>query len=121
MNTATPQFDGHTPGEWKIKAINSRTNRVVGDETSSGWDKLHINGGNRTIAVVYREADARLIAAAPELLRQRDALASALKRLLNRLDWSGRPGRDPQQLGISSVDMDLATARNTLSSIENGA
>ena len=115
MNTATSQFDGHTPGEWKIKAINSRTNRVVGDETSSGWDKLHITGGNRTIAVVYRQADARLIAAAPELLRQRDALLAALRGIMpEAVGWGNSLSHDDYADAARK-------AAKVLESIENGA
>jgi hypothetical protein len=58
----------HTPGPWHVNAIDSKRNRITGDETSTGWDRLHVNGGNATIARVYKPVDARLIASAPELL-----------------------------------------------------
>ena len=57
----------HAKGPWHINAIDSKRNRVVGDENSAGWDKLQVNSANATIAWVYRKADARLIAASPSL------------------------------------------------------
>jgi hypothetical protein len=55
-----------TRAPWHVNAILN--NRIVGDETAEKFDKLFISGANTTIATVYREADARLIAAAPALL-----------------------------------------------------
>lgn len=59
----------HTPGPWHVNAIDSKRGRIVGDETTTEpYDKLQIHAANRTIATIYRPTDARLIAAAPELL-----------------------------------------------------
>src|SRR5690348_1224438 len=54
----------HTPGPWKVNAILDR--RIVGDDSVARFDALQINGVNSTVATVYRRADSRLIAAAPE-------------------------------------------------------
>ena len=64
-NTNTkPQSAGHTHTRetWHVNAIDSN-GRITGDETSEGWEKLHINGLNCTVARVYRAADARRIVA----------------------------------------------------------
>ena len=66
----------HTPGPWHVNAI--KAGRIVGDETSADFDKLQINNANATVATVYRAKDARLIAAAPELL---EALKWALSKI----------------------------------------
>lgn len=79
----------HTPGPWHVNAIDSMHGRITGDETSEGWDKLQINGANRTIASVYRSKDARLIAAAPALLAA-----------LERVDRAFERGRYPELQGI---------------------
>lgn len=65
------QTSKHTPGPWHANGIAD--NRIVGDENSA-CDKIHINGGNRTIARVYRSADATLIKSAPGLLAQLDRI-----------------------------------------------
>lgn len=90
MKTETNEFEGHTPGQWKSNCWLSK----------SGRPPLHaeVTAGARHIAEVrfYEpcdEVNARLIAAAPTLLRernearaqivaacrQRDALLAALK------------------------------------------
>jgi hypothetical protein len=71
MNANTPErrkMSAHTPGPWHVNAVDSKRGRITGDETSTGWDKLQINGSNNTVATVYRPKDARLIAAAPMML-----------------------------------------------------
>lgn len=58
----------HTPGPWHVNAIKG--NRIIGDETAEGAEKLHIAGANATVATAYRPRDARLIAAAPAMLEE---------------------------------------------------
>lgn len=55
----------HTPGPWYRNAIKG--DRIVNLETDS-YDKILVSNPNATVATVYRVEDARLIAAAPELL-----------------------------------------------------
>jgi hypothetical protein len=62
----------HTLGPWHCNAIAGQ--RITGDETSKDWDRLHINAANCTVARVYRPNDARLIAAAPDLLAACNAI-----------------------------------------------
>jgi hypothetical protein len=67
----------HTPGPWHVNAILG--GRIVGDEkfTNPAPDKLQISNHNATVATVYRARDARLIAAAPELLAALQRIAAA--------------------------------------------
>jgi hypothetical protein len=75
---AVPPAARHTPGPWHVNAIDSKRGRITGDETSTGWDRMHVNGGNATIARVYKPVDARLIAHAPDLLAACKASVCAL-------------------------------------------
>ena len=73
-------MSAHTPGPWHVNGIDSKRGCITGDETSTGWDKLQVNGTNQTVATVYRPKDARLIAAAPRmrlLIEQLEAWARA--------------------------------------------
>lgn len=63
----------HTPGEWHVNAI--RDGRIIGDETAEGWEKLHINGPNNTIARVYHGPDARRIVSCVNAFEGLDELA----------------------------------------------
>jgi hypothetical protein len=74
----------HTPGPWHCNAIAGQ--RITGDETSKDWDRLHINGGNRTIARVYMPRDATLIKAAPDLLTALQALTTWATSLSEQSD-----------------------------------
>lgn len=56
-----------TPGPWHVNAM--KNGRIIGDETTRGYDKLQISSANATVATVYRGRDARLIALAPDLLK----------------------------------------------------
>lgn len=69
----------YTKGPWHVNAIDSKRKRLVGDETSTGWDKLQINSAHNTIATVYHRDDARLIADAPEM-------RTALEAIIARID-----------------------------------
>lgn len=86
--------ENHTPGPWHVNAIDSKAGRIVGDETSKGWDKLQINNANATIATVYRSKDARLIAAAPDLL-------AALRLIMSAVD-NGVIEHFPAAIGIQA-------------------
>ena len=74
----------HTGKTWHVNAILN--NRIVGDETAAKFDKLHINGENRTIAVVYRPCDAREIV---NNHNHHDELVEALKAV--EAFWSEPP------------------------------
>lgn len=71
---------GHTPGPWNYENVTEdvlallKTSGMEGSKTD-----LEIWSGNECIAVVRKKQDARLIAAAPDLLE-------ALKDILNAGD-----------------------------------
>lgn len=89
----------HTPGPWFANAIAK--GRIIGDETAAGAEKIQINNHNATVATVYRSKDARLIAAAPELLAVCERMAKALDR-----------GRYPELQGVAD-QIAAAIARAT--------
>ncbi len=120
MNTATSQFDGHTPGPWQIDTdtrdgartlILDRDGLLVADSGAGS------NPNDRAAARAECERNARLIAAAPELLRQRDALAEALREVTDRYERLDRRHALPD----SGPNGSIARARAALASIENGA
>jgi hypothetical protein len=86
----------HTPGPWKANAIAK--GRIIGDASAQGAEKIQINNSNATVATVYRPSDARLIAAAPDLLK-------ALKLLLCYY----QPNRSEQPVFMKG-DTDFARA-----------
>lgn len=65
----------HTPGPWRAEYTNDTG--PEDDCFQQWWDIVNDDGD--TIAEVYREANARLIAAAPELL-------NSLRRVLRMLE-----------------------------------
>jgi hypothetical protein len=82
----------HTPGPWKVGHLGLR---VVGDVRHGG---MH-GALQSTVAECEREADARLIAAAPELL-------AALQRIVREFDC----GRTPLATDLSIARAALAKA-----------
>lgn len=113
MNTATSEFEGHTPGPWMPVNLPFADCRILptdayGTVLGGGpiADVLNAKDGSK-------EANARLIAAAPELLRQRDALAEACRRVIRARENRG----SPNQCMLAA----MAQVRAALASIENGA
>ena len=83
-------MSAHTPGPWHVNAVDTKRRRITGDETSTGWDKLQINGTNNTVATVYRPNDARLIAAAPRMLELLKLWELSTNHHVTRLSPSGQ-------------------------------
>ena len=107
------KYDGHTPGPWQhyafgsdapigpyIVAVTVNTDGQIGpvrgytitcgvprDGVSTYWPARGVGGRSDEEA----EANARLIADAPLLLRQRDALLMATKRALQTLELDSAP------------------------------
>jgi hypothetical protein len=76
----------HTPGPWKVNATPHSSNQdwVVLDSGT--------NGRNKRVCAVYSdndEADARLIAAAPELLEALIGLLDEVNDMSGRCGWMG--------------------------------
>lgn len=85
----TEQFTGHTPGPWHVVPEDQNSNRlpyIVAKTGRYGPNILAGVPGSGTAFCIGDEsacaANAALIAAAPELLKQRDALLSALQGLM---------------------------------------
>lgn len=81
MKTATAQNQMHTPGPWTLQVTG-----WINTPDAGGYRVLLINGRNFTVAQVQvdeddgeQQANARLIAAAPETKAQRDELLEACK------------------------------------------
>ena len=78
----------HTPGPWSYETDDSALNAVVyGKGRKQGQRKQHVaevwSGDDRSTEVA--EANARLIAAAPEMLE-------AIRKALNEITWSSVEG-----------------------------
>ena len=85
----------HTPGPWRVRAVGADGLLCVVPEN------------NISVADCCDMADARLIASAPDLLAQRDALAAALRILTNYMC------SDDYTYVITSDDMEIARAALT--------
>lgn len=93
----------HTPGPWRVREVTK-----LHADGSTTLEAHEVRGGNRVIVVdVTEEADARLIAAAPEMLDALDHIGG-LSRALRQ------GGPDPMDLqGLSDAleeAVDLANA-----------
>lgn len=75
------RYEGHTPGDWRAAPQPGQT---VGVHTYTHC----VMCGDDSIADTLTEPDARLIADAPLLLRQRDALLAAAKELVGDYEKS---------------------------------
>jgi len=74
----------HTPGPWCLLAVGDGTSRMCPADAERVSLLTIVEEGDADFAAVYNDADARLIAAAPELLQ-------ALKALRDECSGSPRP------------------------------
>ena len=84
------QFEGHTPGPWMISHIGKQWNHAIHTEDGirvATTKAVEEDGHDEN------EADARLIAAAPDLLAECDRLRDALRNLY---DTCGTPSAKGQ-------------------------
>jgi hypothetical protein len=82
-------IDRHTPGPWYIRTLEN-----------FGFNVVHYNGGDKfdiiRVAKCSNEADAKLIAAAPELLE-------ALRTLLDEAKERGGSVTNGEKLGCAAI------------------
>src|SRR5690606_10746228 len=77
---------GHTPGPWRAVKRAQPIGRAE-------WEVAWSDAGELVCDVVYHEADARLIAAAPDLLSSHGRLLANFRLLL-----AGKPVRDVAEM-----------------------
>ena len=100
-STSTNMQKTHTKGPWEFERVSSHINGPSYDvfvkETRRNWDHLH-ETSVYTVATVDgdRPGDARLIAAAPELLEAAKEAGSVLMAALDTLKDSGWADDYPQ-------------------------
>ena len=87
----------HTQGPWEIRATRIDDNAFISDIQAPNQDNPSQSGSNPTVATTwYRpddgeaEANARLIAAAPDLLEALNELVNWFG--MDRSDWDGWEG-----------------------------
>ena len=91
----------HTPGPWKLHSAGMQFSWEINQHVPDGglWSavvEVNANGlGSRTVKVKEAEANARLIAAAPELLRE-------LKHLLSMWEEAIGWEKDYMDMGDSA-------------------
>lgn len=117
-NKETEKFEGHTPGPWR-----------AGDVRHAGRTRLVDHDGPRGfVAEVYapvrgnewdeptRDANARLMAAAPDLLRERDALRAAARTAVEFLEqrFGNVQGNDWSDEEAAHIADELETAAGGL-------
>lgn len=85
----TERFTGHTPGPWQVD--HNVTKKGVLGVTADAAPCIIAHGFSEEHWPGIARANAALIAAAPELLKQRDSLLSASRemvRLIPSMGWS---------------------------------
>jgi len=95
MRQTNPMAEAFTPGPWEINPVKT----VDGEFMVCNGAKGHAYG---LVAVVVTEADARLVASAPDLLK-------AAQRALNVLKATGESVRPGNALGALDVAIRKAT------------
>jgi hypothetical protein len=97
---------GHTKGPWKIsRGVDGPDNRVI--ETPDGWGVADAWG---RASVGEMDANAHLIAAAPDLLEALEAIAPMLPRSLTAESWGDPAWTD----AIRCVEYAIKKARGVL-------
>ncbi|KKK49654.1 hypothetical protein LCGC14_3132890 [marine sediment metagenome] len=96
----------HTPGPWHV----------------NGVDAILSVKGNRSVAKVYHpEADARLIAAAPELLEALEHAESGLRRLLSLNVWNEQANNPTYTRASQQAKDNADEARATIKAAKGDA
>lgn len=99
----TEQFDGHTPGPWDLIANYSE---AEWDNTWEGAVHLFITLGLGIDRENLSVADARLIAAAPELLAEVMRLRQAFLIATGHVGYGNHLGHNELRHALNSVGID---------------
>lgn len=90
--------DGHTPGPWSFRGCDG------------GWAIDFNEDQEQVVDYVYEEADARLIAAAPELL---EALEDIANDYAERFDMDSQSTNPGMKVVVENARAAIAKARGT--------
>ena len=107
QNGGMPPLSGHTPGPWVV-AYGSVYRDLPGICENGGIRIAQMDRSEPHTAPTERDANARLIAAAPELL-------AALESAANQFDFAVRALAQGQTVSISSLQNCAAAARAAIS------
>ena len=100
--------DKHTPGPWKFRELECEDSRGMGYVSGGPKDVDLFHTGAMELWAYENRANARLIAAAPELL-------DALKTIRENWCWwlpSGRDDTNPMQAVLNMVEDAIAKAQS---------
>lgn len=96
-----PDFEGHTPGPWSVfyhedgtLELGGSTVQYTGVDSQAGfgcvahvlYKKTNILGDSQTLQYKTFEANAKLIAAAPDLLKENQLLKERVKELEQKIE-----------------------------------
>lgn len=96
--------DKHTPGPWQLKQVTNSRGKVTRYRIYSGHDY----GQHTDVAREPQEADARLIAAGPDLL---EALEELVEQAQIAGDALSRMGAGATRLGLAQTKAKRAIAK----------
>ena len=100
-------FEGHTPGPWMLDGDSGDGKRqFVKDCGNDTWNRCAVEIDSDDCDSTMAKANARLIAAAPTLLAQRNALVQMLKKfiLLDDLNCAGGSLEDKARALLASLE-----------------
>lgn len=83
--TPAAEFAGHTPGPWKTQRNDAKTYNIAADNDSAGLVAHVYSKGQSGANTWQAAANASLIAAAPDLLAERNTLAAHVAELRKAL------------------------------------
>lgn len=109
-------FAGHTPGPWTVRSDEFIVEAPDGLEVCRAPDECDNEGGTRFIYRQNYRANARLIAAAPQLLADRQELVEVLRESLALLEECAE---ELVPSALSPMSAAMTRARSLLSRIQS--
>jgi hypothetical protein len=100
----TEQFDGHTPGPWCTRALDPVAQTEWAAVTSTGDWILRVAEDNKGWPL--SQADARLIAAAPDLLAEVKRLREAFLIATGHVGYGNHLGHNELRHALNSAGID---------------